>query len=90
MTDLEKARMRINEIDPQLVKLFEERMHAVVEIARYKKENGLPIFDQAREQENLTRNSALLKDQELTMYFLDWYQHMMDVTKEYEKKLLDL
>ena len=45
MNLLKESRTRINEIDNQLVKLFEERMHVVENIARYKAENNLPVFD---------------------------------------------
>ena len=35
---LDKARKRINEIDCQMAKLFEERMRACEDVAQYKKE----------------------------------------------------
>ena len=51
MNKLEKARLAINEADAQIAQLFEKRMHAVEDVVAYKMENGLPVFDGAREKE---------------------------------------
>lgn len=88
MNKLEEGRTIINKVDSQLVELFEERMHAVEKILEYKKENNMQIFDSSREKENIERTSAKLNDKELTKYFVDFYQHMMDVSKNYQKDLL--
>ena len=42
---------RIDEIDSELTRLFEERMDVVSSIAAYKKEHNLPIFDPQRERQ---------------------------------------
>jgi len=51
--DLQELRKKIDEIDDGLVRLFQERMDVSAEIARYKKENKLPVHDPAREREKL-------------------------------------
>ena len=51
--DLKDYRDKINGIDEQMVRLFEERMEVSAEIAKYKKENRLPIYDGARERSKL-------------------------------------
>ena len=51
MTELEKARQEINEVDKEMAKLFTLRMETVKKIAEYKMENGKPIFDAKREEE---------------------------------------
>jgi len=51
--DLKELRKKIDEIDDGLVRLFQERMDVSAEIARYKKENKLPVHDPAREREKL-------------------------------------
>lgn len=43
-------RKRIDAIDQQLVALFKDRMAASAEIAAFKRQSGLPIFDPAREK----------------------------------------
>ena len=54
--DLKDIRQKINEIDKEMAKLFEERMKASKDVANYKKEHALPIFDSSREQEVINRN----------------------------------
>ena len=51
--DLEAIRRRIDKIDAQLVAALEERMEAVLEVAAYKKQQGLPVLDAAREAQVL-------------------------------------
>ena len=48
MTLLDEKRLEINDIDTQLVQLFEQRMHAVESIIQYKLEHQLPILDTGR------------------------------------------
>lgn len=88
MDTLEKARKTINEVDRELARLFVERMHAVEEVARYKEERGLPIFDASREQEVLKRTGALVEDDVLRSYFLLFMQETMKISKSYQKSLI--
>ena len=46
---LEKARKIINEVDVKMAELFVERMRAAELVYEHKKEFGLPILDQKRE-----------------------------------------
>lgn len=52
--DLNALRNEIDLIDDELVQLFVRRMEVSAKIAQYKKANGLPILDAAREQEKLS------------------------------------
>ena len=63
MDSLKNARTKINEIDAKMAELFTERMKAAAEIAEYKKERGLPIYDKAREDEVILKNSALVEEE---------------------------
>ena len=49
--DMEKKRAEIDELDGYIVKLFLRRMQISGEIGRYKKENGLRVYDEKREKE---------------------------------------
>ena len=46
--ELSDYRQKIDEIDAQLVKLFQERMDVSGKIAAVKEEKKLPVFDPAR------------------------------------------
>lgn len=58
MSELDTLRSEIDEIDTQLTALFLRRMDVTARVGAYKQENGLPVLDEAREQEVLARKSA--------------------------------
>ena len=84
---LQQARETINEVDRAMAALFVRRMEAVKSIAAYKWERGLPILDEGREREVLERNAALLPDEELRGYYVSFLQHLMDLSKDYQRQL---
>ncbi len=55
---LEELRHRIDEIDEQLVRLFNARAQCALEIGEIKKQLGLPIYQPERETEVLQRVRA--------------------------------
>ncbi len=89
MTELENARLKINDIDRQMARLFEERMTAVKEVALYKKEHGMQIFDPQREAQVIERNSALVENEEIKSYFVNYLQSSMEISKSYQHRLLE-
>ena len=56
MNELENARKIINEADKKIAELFEERMKAAEQIAKYKRAHGLSVLDTSRERELIARN----------------------------------
>lgn len=62
MKELEALRREINEVDAQLMAHFRRRMEIVEEIARVKRDEGLPIADAGRERNILARVSDLAGD----------------------------
>lgn len=89
MNLLEEARLEINEIDEKMAELFARRMHAVEKVAAYKKENGMPIFDAAREKQVIERNAARLTDESLQPYYIDFLKNAMRVSRAYQGRILD-
>ena len=89
MNVLEKNRIVINEVDDELVRLFEKRMHAVKEILEYKRENGLPVLDAGREARNIEVNSQKVQDEALKEYFITWYKETMAVSRRYQEDMLE-
>ena len=85
--DLKDCREKINEIDEQMVRLFEERMEVSAEIAKYKKENRLPIYDGARERSKLEAVNEQLPEH-LRDYGLSLYSLLMDLSKTYQHRTL--
>ena len=89
MADIEKARKEINECDTELARLFERRMRAVSQVADYKRERGLPIEDLTREREVIARNSVFVKDPALREFYVNFLQSNMDISKNYQRRLLE-
>ena len=48
--DLDIIRQEIDQIDDQIIKLLEERMHLVEDVVAYKKASGKAILDTKREE----------------------------------------
>ena len=48
MSTLEELRARIDDIDVQMVALFEQRMNVTRQVGEYKKEHGMPVLDRNR------------------------------------------
>lgn len=88
MNKLEEARLIINSIDDKMIELFKERMRAAEMVASYKKENGLAVFDKKREEEIVLKNKNKLNDSLLEEYYLEWFQSMLKVSKDYQKKII--
>lgn len=48
--DMETIRIRINQLDDELLRIFNERASLALEIGEVKKHKGLPIYDPQREK----------------------------------------
>ena len=89
MDDLKKARERIDKIDDKLVPLFEERLRAGEEVARAKAASGdKSVFRPERERQVLARAEEALKDKRFSSEIRQLMGAVMDVNKDYQKKLL--
>lgn len=53
--DLESARLRLDAIDREMLRLLNDRMKIALDIVRAKREAGLPVFDAGREELVLER-----------------------------------
>ena len=84
---LEEARQIINAIDAQMAELFEKRMKAVEQVYAYKREFGLPILDQQRENAVIEKNAALIADDVIREYYIEWLRHLMSVSRDYQHRM---
>jgi monofunctional chorismate mutase len=89
MNKLEQARTIINEVDQQMAALWEKRMQAVQQVVAYKMEHHLPVFDAAREAEVIARNTALINDETLKPYYVEMLQLMMEISKKYQREIME-
>ena len=84
---LKQAREIINDVDSKMAELFITRMKAAKEIAKYKMELGLPVFDGSREEELLAKNSMLIEDDELRGFYVNFLKDVMSISKNYQRKI---
>ena len=62
--DLEKIRQDIDRVDRRLAQNLEERLQLVLQVAEYKREQGLPVKDAAREEQVIAKVTSLLQNQD--------------------------
>ena len=84
---LEEARRIINEVDAQMAELFVKRMKAAEMVYEHKKEFGLPIYDQKREEAVIEKNAALVEDETIKDYYIDYLKSVMQVSRAYQHRM---
>ncbi|MBR6552294.1 MAG: chorismate mutase [Clostridia bacterium] len=89
INELQKAREIINDVDKQIAVLFEKRMNAAKLVADYKKKNGLPVEDLEREKALVEKMLPLIENEELKSYYIGFMNNTMEVSKAYQRRLLD-
>ena len=52
-------------------------------------ENGLPVFDGAREKEVIEKNLAKISDEKLNPYYEDMLVQLLRISKEYQKTIME-
>ena len=87
MASLNEARKKINEIDKEMAELFVKRMRAAEMVYEYKKEQGLPILDAKREAAVIEQNSALVEDETLKGYYVDFLKNVMSLSRAYQHRM---
>ncbi|WP_294400898.1 prephenate dehydratase [uncultured Clostridium sp.] len=86
MADLDDYRVRIDEIDKEITKLFEERMNVVLNVAKYKMDNNLPIFNRGREDEVIEKNINYLENKDYAGELKDFYNDLMAVSRQLQNR----
>lgn len=88
--DMKDYRKKIDEIDSQLLKLYEERMDVVAKIGKYKMENNLPVFDAAREDAKLDEVFASVKNKKYADGAAQLFITLMQASKELQEEILGI
>jgi chorismate mutase/prephenate dehydratase len=85
--DIKELRGQIDEIDGDLIRTFCRRMDVSAQLALYKKENNLPVFDPARERQKLNE-VALQAPEAYRTYGIALYSLLFDLSRSHQEKLL--
>lgn len=86
MDILQNLRNEIDEIDKQLVELFEKRMETVLKVAQYKKENNIPILNKSREDEVIEKNVKYLKNKGFKRAEAEFLKSVMAISRKAQAK----
>lgn len=88
MSKLEELRAQIDEIDSQMIALFEKRMDVTRQVGEYKKEHDLPVLDRRREEEVLAKKEAMLKNKYLKTEVKDFFGSIMAISRRQQRGLM--
>lgn len=88
MIDLQKSREQIDEIDRQIVALFEERMKVAEQVADYKISTGKQVLDTKREQEKLLTLQNLTHSEFNSLGIHELFQQIMTMSRKKQYQLL--
>lgn len=86
--DIKDLRNDIDRIDGELTRLFKERMETAAEIAKYKKENNMPVFNKEREREVLNSVTENMPA-ELQGYTKTLYETIFNLSRSYQKRIIN-
>ena len=86
--DLMECRNKLDVIDKEIVRLFEERMQISRQIANYKRENALPVLDTERERALLEKNAVKVADPETREYYVPFLQEVMKLSRDCQTRCL--
>lgn len=88
MTDLTELRENIDEIDRQIVELYEKRMEICKKVAEYKIRTGKKVFDKEREDAKLTTLGALTHNEFNRHGIQELFQQIMSMSRKLQYQLL--
>ena len=89
MTELEKCRVEIDEIDRKIIELYEKRMNIVKKVTQYKIENSMPVLDSSGESKMLEKNLNLINELEFKKYYPSVLNGFLKASKDMQNELID-
>ncbi|WP_297992435.1 prephenate dehydratase [uncultured Clostridium sp.] len=87
--DLSECRNEIDKIDKELVELFEKRMDVVINVAKYKIENNIQIFNGAREAEVIKKNISRLNNKEYSELTEKFFINLMELSRSFQADIIN-
>ncbi len=88
MKDLSKIREEIDQIDRQMVALYEARMNLAAEVAEYKISVGKPVLDKEREKEKLQNVQGLVQAEENRYGVGELFQQIMALSRKRQYQMM--
>ncbi len=89
MKDLGTIRAELDQVDREIVRLFEKRMALSREVARYKISCGMPVLDRSREAQVLSSRCALLEDPHWTDATRALFEEIMALSRAEQQACIE-
>lgn len=86
--DLLQLREKIDEIDAQIVSLYEQRMEVSSQVAHYKINTGSKVFDKQREKEKLEKVRAMTHNEFNAYGIQELFEQIMSMSRKLQYRLL--
>lgn len=86
--DLLQLRDQIDEIDSQIVDLYERRMDVCRQVAEYKIETGKKVFDRQREMEKLSKVKSLTHNEFNSHGIEELFEQIMSMSRKMQYQIL--
>lgn len=88
MERLDKLRAELDEIDAQMVTLYEKRMAVCEQVGELKIEEGRKVFDKKREKEKLNQVTGNAKDAFFKKGLTEMFEQLMSQSRKLQYQLL--
>ena len=88
MEILENCRDIIDQIDSEIIRLYEKRMDIVKEVIKYKIKNNIPILDSSREEKMLIKNLEKIKNEDYKKYYNSVLTGFLKASKDMQNDIL--
>lgn len=88
MNDLLKLRDEIDQIDKEIVSLYEKRMQISEGVARFKIGAGKKVFDREREESKLDALSRMASSEFTKVGIVELFEHIMAVSRKKQYQLM--
>lgn len=88
MTDLAELRKQLDEIDSQMVELYERRMKVAEGVAEYKISTGKKVYDKERELAKLATVKALTHSELNAKGIEELYEQIMSISRKLQYRMI--
>ena len=88
MRELNEIRADIDQVDRQLVELYEKRMNLTEQVAEYKISAGKKVFDKEREQQKLNSVTELVTDSNLKRGGKELFEQLMSRSRKRQYQMM--
>jgi len=86
LESLDYLRDKIDKIDGEMIKLFQERMDIVCKVAEYKKKNDMDIMDKSREENVIQTQLKRLENKSIEKETKIFLKEIMKISRNFQKK----